>query len=128
MNNAHDHYESLLGPVYSWMVGDIAEALTRSAAEFDALPLPLPLPPGRVAFDLGAGIGLHAERGYSVTAIDSCQVLVDELRSRAGALPIKAIHAEILSFRAYVEQPLLVILRMGDTSLICQIFPASMLY
>jgi predicted TPR repeat methyltransferase len=99
------------------MVGDIESALARAAAELDALQLPRHR--GSAAFDLGAGIGLHAvplaQRGCSVAAIDSCQVLLDELRTRAGTLPIKAVNGEILAFRSYVEQPLDVILCMGDT-------------
>jgi hypothetical protein len=31
-----DHYANLLGPVYTWMIGDIDDALARSGAELDA--------------------------------------------------------------------------------------------
>jgi hypothetical protein len=72
------HYEHHLGRIYSWMVGDIEAALARSAGELDAIGLPVTRP--GTALDLGAGIGLHAlplaQRGFSVTAIDSCQQLL----------------------------------------------------
>ena len=38
VKTARDHYSDHLGPVYTWMLGDIDAALSRSAAELDALP------------------------------------------------------------------------------------------
>jgi 2-polyprenyl-3-methyl-5-hydroxy-6-metoxy-1,4-benzoquinol methylase len=117
VRTSQDHYENHLGPIYSWMVGDLDAAFARSAAELDALPLPQHT--GGVALDLGAGFGLHAlplaQRGYAVTAIDNCQALLDELKARAQDLPIRTIHADIAAFRAEVEPPFDVILCMGDT-------------
>jgi len=114
---AKRHYETHLAPIYAWMLGDIEAALARSAAELDELQLP-PLP-NRVAVDLGAGLGLHAlalaNRGFSVTAIDTSQVLLDQLRSRCAALPIGAINADLVEFRSFVERQPAVILCMGDT-------------
>jgi 2-polyprenyl-3-methyl-5-hydroxy-6-metoxy-1,4-benzoquinol methylase len=117
MQNAQQHYETHLGPVYSWMIGDIDAAFERSAAELDALHLPRSR--GGAALDLGAGFGLHAlalaRRGYAVTAVDSSALLLDELRAHAKDLPVRAIHADIVAFGAHVERPLDVILCMGDT-------------
>jgi SAM-dependent methyltransferase len=117
VRSAAAHYESHLGPVYSWMLGDMEAAFARSAAELDGLQLPLAQ--NRVAVDLGAGLGLHAiplaRRGIGVTAIDSCAMLLDELRARAAALPIAAIHGDLLEFRAFVKEPPALILCMGDT-------------
>jgi SAM-dependent methyltransferase len=111
------HYDSHLGRIYSWMIGDIEAALVRSAAELDAIGLPVARP--GTAIDLGAGIGLHAlplaQRGFSVTAIDSCQQLLDELRARSGALPISTVTADIVEFPEHVRCPADVILCMGDT-------------
>jgi hypothetical protein len=111
------HYETHLAPIYSWMLGDIDAALARSAAELDDLRLPAAV--DAVAVDLGAGLGLHAvalaNRGFRVTAIDSSQVLPDELRTRSGALPIIAIHGDLLEFRAFVKRQPGVIVCMGDT-------------
>jgi SAM-dependent methyltransferase len=118
------HYQTHLGPVYTWMVGDLDAAFARSRAELDELRLPSP----GVAVDLGAGFGLHslplAERGYTVTAIDSYEPLLNELRSRSASLPIKTIVGDLLAFRSYVQQPVDVILCMGDTLTHLPDFPA----
>jgi 2-polyprenyl-3-methyl-5-hydroxy-6-metoxy-1,4-benzoquinol methylase len=113
-----DHYTDLLGPVYTWMVGDIGAALARSDAELNVLPAPAPNE-GAVAVDLGAGFGLHAiplaQRGFSVLAVDSCEGLLNDLRRRAGSLPIRIVNADLLGFRAHLAVPPDVILCMGDT-------------
>src|SRR5258708_32397250 len=79
-----DHYEKHLGPIYTWMVGDVDAAISRSDAELDALALPSTT--GGTAVDLGAGFGMHAiplaRRGFSVVAIDSYEPLLKELVSR----------------------------------------------
>ena len=48
-----DHYDKLLGPVYSWMVGDIDAAMIRADAELEAIGLDAN--GSGVAVDLGAG-------------------------------------------------------------------------
>ena len=112
-----DHYEKHLGPVYLWMVGGFEAALARSAAELDSLHLAKRV--GGTAVDLGAGIGAHAlelaKRGYSVTAIDTCQALLDELKSRAGALPVHTVKADLLDFPSSAPRPIDVLLCVGDT-------------
>jgi SAM-dependent methyltransferase len=117
MNTAKAHYATHLGPVYSWMLGDMNAALVRSTRELDDLPLPLPA--SGAVVDLGAGLGLHslplAERGYSVVAIDSCAVLLDELRARCGTLSIATLDANLLTFPLHVTGPIGAILCMGDT-------------
>jgi SAM-dependent methyltransferase len=116
MQTAARHYEAHLGPIYSWMVGDLKLALARGAAEIDALKLHSR--PSAIAVDLGAGFGMHAiplaERGFNVTAIDNCRVLLDELRARSGTLPITICDADLLAFRTFVKQAG-VIVCMGDT-------------
>ncbi len=111
------HYDTLLGPIYSWMLGDMQTAFARSAAEIAEMHLPRPT--GGLAVDLGAGFGLHAipmaKAGFSVTAIDTCQVLLDELRSLAGALPIDIVNDDLLNFRSHAKAPLDVVLCAGDT-------------
>src|ERR1022692_2995140 len=110
------HYENHLGPVYTWMVGDLDAAIARSRAELDELGLQSSM--DGAAIDLGAGFGLYSvplsERGYAVTAIDSYKPLLDELRLRSTKLPIKTIVGDLLSFRSYVQQPVNVILCMGS--------------
>jgi predicted TPR repeat methyltransferase len=111
------HYDTHLGPIYSWMLGDIDAAFARSAAEI--IDMHLPVPRTGIAIDLGAGLGLHsvalAKSGFAVTAIDNCQHLLDELRSHAGSLPISVINADILQFRDFVKAEADVILCAGDT-------------
>jgi len=117
MNTPAAHYATHLGPVYSWMLGDIDAAFARSAAEIDDLKLPEAN--HGAAVDLGAGLGLHAlplaRRGFHVTAIDSCQVLLEELRSRSGTLGVTAVNADLADFRAVLKEQPRVVLCMGDT-------------
>jgi SAM-dependent methyltransferase len=117
MQSAGAHYETHLGPIYSWMLGDLETAFARAAAEIDELKLGAAA--GAVAVDLGAGLGLHAlplaRRGFKVTAIDSCQVLLDELRLRCGDLPIIVHKADLLDFRTHIQERPAVVLCMGDT-------------
>jgi SAM-dependent methyltransferase len=111
------HYTELLGPVYTWMVGDINVALARGDLELDALLLASKA--GGTALDLGAGFGLHAiplaRRGFSVVAIDTYEPLLEELNSLRGSLPIRTVNANLLAFRAHVATPVDVIVCMGDT-------------
>jgi SAM-dependent methyltransferase len=116
MPTSETHYETHLGPVYSWMLGDLDAAFARGAAEIDDLPLPATR---GLAVDLGAGLGLHclslAKRGFDVVAIDNCQVLLDELQSRGRDLAI-AIHlADLVDFRRFLAKQPQVIVCMGDT-------------
>jgi hypothetical protein len=112
-----DHYEKLLGPVYSWMVGDTDAAMIRADAELEAIGLHAN--GSGIAVDLGAGFGMHsvplARRGYRVIAVDSCEPLLSELGSRAGSLAIRAVNANLMEFKSHVAQPAAAILCMGDT-------------
>jgi 2-polyprenyl-3-methyl-5-hydroxy-6-metoxy-1,4-benzoquinol methylase len=111
-----DHYTNLLGPVYTWMVGDVDAALARGDLELDALSLPSRA--AGTAVDLGAGFGMHAiplaRRGFSVVAIDSYKPLLHELAARAGSLPIHTVNADLLDFRLHAKTAD-VITCMGDT-------------
>jgi SAM-dependent methyltransferase len=117
MKTAASHYDTHLGPLYSWMLGDLDAAFARSAAEIRDMHLPAAA--GGIAVDLGAGLGLHAvalaQAGFTVVAIDSCQFLLNEMRSHVGSLPISAIRADLQDFRAHVLQPADVIVCAGDT-------------
>jgi 2-polyprenyl-3-methyl-5-hydroxy-6-metoxy-1,4-benzoquinol methylase len=116
-NTVENHYANLLGPVYTWMVGDIDAALARSVLELSEIPPPKK--GGGAAIDLGAGFGLHAiplaQRGFSVVAMDSNEPLLQELAVRGESLPIRTINANLLGFRAHVAIPVDVIVCMGDT-------------
>jgi hypothetical protein len=112
-----EHYDRHLGPIYTWMVGDMPAAMERSREELRALGV-RPASTG-TAVDLGAGPGLHAiplaELGFSVLAIDACSALIRDLRTRAGLLPIRAIEGDLREFRHYLPGPVDAILCMGDT-------------
>jgi 2-polyprenyl-3-methyl-5-hydroxy-6-metoxy-1,4-benzoquinol methylase len=112
-----DHYADHLGPIYTWMVGDIEAALVRSEAELD-VPSPS-CGSGGVALDLGAGIGLHAiplaRLGYSVIAMDTCEALLEDLAVRSAGLPIRPVPADLADFKAQLAATVDVIVCMGDT-------------
>ncbi|HTB89369.1 MAG TPA: class I SAM-dependent methyltransferase [Steroidobacteraceae bacterium] len=116
MATSETHYATHLGPVYSWMLGDLDAAFARGAAEIDELPLSAAR---GVAVDLGAGLGLHAlslaKLGFEVVAIDNCPVLLDELQSRGASLPIAVHNADLLEFRLFLVKQAQVIVCMGDT-------------
>jgi SAM-dependent methyltransferase len=111
------HYQSHLGPVYRWMLGDVSAAFAASDAELETLGLPAKST--AYAIDLGAGLGLHAvplaARGYSVIAVDGYEPFLTELRARAGALPIQTVQGDLGSFLAHVDLHADVIVCMGDT-------------
>ena len=117
MATVEEHYARHLGPVYAWMVGDIDAALKRSELELDALNVATR--GTGTAIDLGAGIGLHAiplaRRGFKVIAIDSDELLLRELTSRAAPLPIRTIKADLMNFGAQARASADIILCMGDT-------------
>ncbi len=112
-----EHYERLLAPVYTWMVGGPEEAFRIADAELAALALPSA--PGAEVVDLGAGFGAHAIplacRGARVTAIDGSRLLLDTLEELRGDLPIRTVHGDLLAFRPHLETPPSVVLCMGDT-------------
>jgi SAM-dependent methyltransferase len=117
MATVADHYEAHLAPVYLWMSGGVDAAFARGNAEIAAL---LPhLATGTTAVDLGAGFGMHAiplgRRGYSVVAVDSSTLLLEELRRHAAGLPVSAVQDDLLSFQRYVNSRVDLILIMGDT-------------
>lgn len=117
MATVSEHYDRHLGPIYSWMIGDVGAAIERNREELRALGLR----PGSTgaAVDLGAGPGLHAiplaEMGFSVLAIDNCPVLFRELESRSEALPIRAVEGDLREFRRHLQGPVDAILCIGDT-------------
>jgi 2-polyprenyl-3-methyl-5-hydroxy-6-metoxy-1,4-benzoquinol methylase len=117
IRTVRDHYAEHLGPLYSWMVGGVAAATARGTAELDALGVSPKQ--DAIALDLGAGIGMHAiplaQRGYSVIAVDTDAALLNELTAHANNLPVKAVAADLLEFRAHLPAAPDLILCMGDT-------------
>lgn len=117
MTTVKAHYDEHLGPIYEWMAGGIDAALDRGAAELADLGEGV----GNegLAVDLGAGFGMHAlplaRLGFRVLAVDTCEVLLDSLRTRRGALPIETVHDELQSFRQHLSEDARLVLCMGDT-------------
>ena len=116
MSSVVDHYETLLAPVYTWMLGGPEAAFALGQAE-----LAPALPSGRFAVDLGAGFGMHtvplARAGWRVLAIDSSPTLLSQLSEFATGLPVTARCGDLLRFAEHLatgERPDL-ILCMGDT-------------
>jgi 2-polyprenyl-3-methyl-5-hydroxy-6-metoxy-1,4-benzoquinol methylase len=112
-----EHYSTHLAPVYAWMAGGVDAAIARGETEIAAI---LPnLSAGGSAVDLGAGFGMHAiplaRRGCAVVAVDSCSLLLEELKRQATGLPVKAVMDELLSFRRHMDSGTDAVLCMGDT-------------
>jgi SAM-dependent methyltransferase len=99
------------------MIGDVDAAFQRNR-EFLASAGLKPTAHG-VAVDLGCGFGLQAiplaELGYDVLALDLCAELLAELRRLAGALPVRAVQADLLDFPRHLNAPADVIVCLGDT-------------
>ncbi|MGL5065456.1 MAG: class I SAM-dependent methyltransferase [Microcoleus sp.] len=117
MDNAKEHYDRHLGAIYSWMVGDENAAQERNRNLFHSLAIDSA--PKGLAIDLGCGTGLQsiplAEFGYSVIAIDACDLLLSHLRDRVNNLPIQIIHDDLLNFTKYITDPVELVTCMGDT-------------
>jgi 2-polyprenyl-3-methyl-5-hydroxy-6-metoxy-1,4-benzoquinol methylase len=110
------HYETLLAPIYRWMLGDLSLAVERSRLELTELGL-LPAREGARGLDLGAGLGLQtiplAEGGYSMTAVDTSRELLAEL---AASCPRAAIVVgDVCDIATLVSGKFDTIVCMGDT-------------
>jgi Methyltransferase domain len=117
VSSVKEHYDEHLGSVYAWMVGGIAPAVERGAAELDAIGVN---PAGSgVAVDLGAGFGMHAiplaRRGFHVVAIDSSAVMLEDLSRHAGDARVRTICDDLLSFPRHLSGKPELVLCMGDT-------------
>jgi SAM-dependent methyltransferase len=114
MASVFDHYDTHLAPVYVWMAGGIDHALALGAADVSQF-----LDAPGYAVDLGAGFGMHsiplARSGFQVLAIDRCAYLLEQLRTNAAGLAIKAVEAPLLDFAKHLRAPADLILCMGDT-------------
>ncbi|MUL38163.1 class I SAM-dependent methyltransferase [Gloeocapsopsis dulcis] len=117
MNSAKEHYDQHLGAIYSWMVGNENAALKQNRSLFRQIGLDVSSK--GLAIDLGCGTGFQsiplAEFGYSVVAIDSCAVLLSQLRERADILSMRIIHDDLLNFAKYISDQAQLVTCMGDT-------------
>ncbi|HZN38491.1 MAG TPA: class I SAM-dependent methyltransferase [Planctomycetota bacterium] len=116
MSSVTEHYERLLAPIYSWMVGGADAAFTAGQSELAPV-----LRPGRFAIDLGAGFGMHtvplARAGWRVLAIDSSPALLRQLSEFVESLAVDAHCDDLLHFTDYLatDERADLILCMGDT-------------
>lgn len=117
VSEMREHYDRHLAPLYTWMVGDVDEALNRSRASL--VELGLKLEAGGSAIDLGCGFGLHAiplaDLGYDVVAIDFSEELLAELERRRNGRRIRAARADLREFASHVAAPADLVVCMGDT-------------
>ena len=116
MSSVAAHYETLLAPVYLWMVGGLDHALALGASDLAEIA-----GRGGLAVDLGAGFGMHtiplARAGYRVLAIDSSPYLLERLRTFSRGLDVQAVVADLLRFPELLpaNQHADLVLCMGDT-------------
>lgn len=116
MSSVVEHYENLLAPVYTWMVGGADAAFALGQSDLASI-----LGPGQVAVDLGAGFGMHtvplARAGWRVLAVDSSPVLLDQLSAFAEGLAVNTHCGDLLRFGEYLPtgERADLILCMGDT-------------
>jgi len=118
MTSVRDHYENHLAPFYSWLSGGVDEAFARGQAEVAAVGL-LDTDSAGYALDLGAGFGMHAiplaRQGWSVLAIDSSALLLEELRAHPDGDSVTTVQDDLLRFPQYISGCPDAILCMGDT-------------
>lgn len=111
------HYDRFLAGKYSWISGGADEQIRKNTAFFQMRGIDRGS--GRTAIDLGAGCGFQAiplaRAGFSVLAVDFCGSLLDELKVRAGTLPISTILGEIRNPRHWNGHYPSIIVCMGDT-------------
>jgi precorrin-6B methylase 2 len=119
MATVKQHYANVLADVYSWMLGGFDFALGKNAEFFQTHNIS---PKGStLAIDLGAGCGFQsiplANLGFSVTAVDLDQKLLNELKANASNLDIVTIQDDLINFEQYVDRKAELIVCMTDTLL-----------
>jgi SAM-dependent methyltransferase len=118
MHNAvQAHYDAFLAGRYSWISGSAEEQVRKNRHFFSSHGIAPDDNP--VAIDLGAGCGFQsvplAGFGYSVTAVDFCGSLLDELQSHAGDLPVTTVRSDIRHYSSWSGLYPGLIVCMGDS-------------
>lgn len=117
MGTVVDHYDSLLGLHYSWLMGGFEENVARNGALFAELGI-VPRRSG-LAVDLGCGSGFQsiplAQAGFTVTAMDTSHQLLIELERRACDFDVHAIEEDFRKVAHHLPAQVGVAVCMGDT-------------
>lgn len=122
MNDVTAHYERLLAPAYTWMLGGDIGSLTEGQLALFA-EAGLDQVPGRdLAIDLGAGSGAGAlalaALGFRrVLAVDTSSTLLAELSDHAAAVPeVEPVHADLRAIAEFTRPGTVdVLVCLGDT-------------
>lgn len=117
--DAVEHYDRLLAPRYTWMLGgDHAAVVARQRDQLTGAGVSAG---SGAALDLGAGPGYAsvalAELGYSpVIAVDASPAMVSALAAETGP-PVRAVLGQIADVLAVaaIHGPFAVIVCLGDT-------------
>ncbi len=119
MATVETHYKDVLSDVYSWMLGGFDLQLARNRSFFEKLRIRPDI--SRNAIDLGAGCGFQsiplAELGYSVTAIDLDEQLLQELKANDPTATVKVIRDDMLAFADHITAAPELVVCMTDTLL-----------
>jgi SAM-dependent methyltransferase len=96
------HYDQLLGPIYSWTLGDFNERSKGTAALVrDLIGAEHH---GKRALDLGCGTGVQtlalASLGFHVTGVDFSEEILKEYRQRTAGSNVSVQVADISAFNA----------------------------
>ncbi len=115
--SVQQHYNTHLGSIYSWTLGDTETAYERSRDFLKSVGVLATK--GQLAVDLGCGFGLHsipvAQLGYQVVAIDLCPELLQALRAWMETLPIVVVEADLMEFDRYLSAKPNLVVCLGDT-------------
>ncbi|MHB8051813.1 MAG: class I SAM-dependent methyltransferase [Methanoregula sp.] len=102
-NDVQAHYNTILAESYSWINGGMEDQVRKNQKFFSSHGITPH--DNSVAIDIGGGCGFQsvalAMLGFSVTAVDFCQPLLDRLRTHAGALPIVTIQSDVRNFSSW---------------------------
>ncbi|MGD1919929.1 MAG: class I SAM-dependent methyltransferase [Pleurocapsa sp.] len=119
MTKVTEHYDRVLADVYSWMFGGFTSGVEKNRKFFKQHQI-CPMN-SKIAVDLGAGCGFQsiplAEIGFSVTAIDLNQKLLQELKENFGHAEIKIIEDDLINFDRHISNQPELIVCMTDTIL-----------
>lgn len=110
------HYDEHLSGFYSWMSGDFSEKVSQVKQFFTDNGI---LPSGsKYAVDLGSGHGIQSqaltELGFTVTAVDFSEQLLNELKQNTGS-KVKRVNTDLTKYQYSAENTPELVVCMGDT-------------